>query len=206
MDREILIDSSLILKEFLFHVICSVLNKRGILAVENFQNQKKYGEDVYPIVDSYYLGYINSFLDSMQIWMQQELVKKMVLIIIGKETDSVLERWVFAVDYSEPKAAATASAAQQTSVKMKGEKDIIAEFAAFFRQLTGSISTLPPLPEKCTFDLLLVVNKDKDIDGEKDTWEECDPQYIPFGSESLPFRSVSTKDQKIESCVSYQNT
>jgi len=86
-------------------------------------------------------------------------------------------------------------------MKEKTEKDIHGEIQAIVRQITASVTFLPMLEDKCTFDLLVYADKNTEVPM---TWEESDPKIIK-NSQSVKLRSFNTSIHKVNTLVSYKN-
>jgi len=82
----------------------------------------------------------------------------------------------------------------------KAQKEIAGEIAAIIRQITCSVSFMPLLAERCSFDLLVYTDKDVLVPG---TWEDSDPRHV-LHAEEVRLRSVSTKVHKIDTMVAYR--
>mmetsp|Transcript_20162 Transcript_20162/g.33307 ORF Transcript_20162/g.33307 Transcript_20162/m.33307 type:complete len:212 (-) Transcript_20162:34-669(-) len=190
--------STEIVAEFFGYSINSILYQRGVYPPESFKRVSKYGLAILVTEDEYLQKYLEQVLDQLRSWLLEGTVQRLVLVITGCDTKSVLERWVFnveqdksLVDVSNP-TAATAS---------KSQKEITAEIQAIIRQITASVTFLPLLQEACTFDLLVHTDMDTDV---PQAWEESDPRYIPNSTE-VKLRSFTTKIHKVDACVSYRN-
>jgi len=90
---------------------------------------------------------------------------------------------------------------QSYSTRHKSEKDIHTEIQAIIRQITASVTFLPMLEDKCTFDLLVYTDKEVSV---PQLWEESDPKYIK-NSQSVKLRSFSTSIHKVDTMVAYKN-
>jgi len=86
-------------------------------------------------------------------------------------------------------------------MKEKTEKDIHGEIQAIVRQITASVTFLPMLEDKCTFDLLVYADKNTEVPM---TWEESDPKIIK-NSQSVKLRSFNTSIHNVNTLVSYKN-
>lgn len=82
----------------------------------------------------------------------------------------------------------------------KTEADVHKEIQAVIRQITASVTFLPLLEEKCTFNLLVYANKHADVPTE---WVDSDPLYIP-NAEQVRLRSFSTGVHKMDTIVCYK--
>ena len=84
--------------------------------------------------------------------------------------------------------------------KQKSEKEIQSEIQAIIRQITASVTFLPLLDERCSFDLLVYTDAEAEVPR---TWEESDPRYIANSNE-VRLRSFTTKVHKVDTMVSFR--
>lgn len=141
------------------------------------------------------MGYLNNVLAQLREWLTSSNVQKLVVVVTGMETNAVLERWVFSVE-----TAREAATNPQGFQAQKTEKEIMGEIAAIIRQITCSVSFMPLLSERCSFDLLVYTDKDVLVPG---TWEDSDPRLIQH-AEEVRLRSVNTKVHKVDTMVAYR--
>lgn len=116
-------------------------------------------------------------------------------------TKKVVERWAFDVnletdDASDPDAHSDGS---QRPATQKSEDQIVAEIRALVRQITASVTFLPVLEERCSFDMLIYTDKDTPTPVE---WEETASNVIA-DREMVELRSFSTNVHDVQASVSY---
>jgi mitotic spindle assembly checkpoint protein MAD2 len=107
------------------------------------------------------------------------------LVVIGLESNEVLERWIFNV---ETETENNENINENNGIEIKSKKQIHKEISAIMKQIFSSSSVLSLFEEQCTFDLLIYTDKDAEV---PKLWEETDPKYIKNSSE-LRLRSFST--------------
>jgi len=136
----------------------------------------------------------SNILKQLEVWLNSRAAQKLVLVVKGIDSGSTLERWVFDCDCKEMQKDAS------EIVDKKSQKEITTEIQAIIRQITASVTFLPLLNESCCFDLLVYANKEATVPL---SWEDSDPCFIP-NSESVKFRSFSTKVHNVDVMVSYK--
>ncbi|OQR95831.1 folate-Biopterin Transporter (FBT) family [Thraustotheca clavata] len=177
--------SAEIVTEFFAFGINNILYQRGIYPPESFTRVSKYGLGMVVTADEKLKAYLKNVLEQLSGWLLDGLVQKLVLVVAGVDSKTVLERWVFDVIAEPPNA-------QGERVSTKDEKEIMSEIQAIMRQITASVSFLPLLNEACAFDLLLYTDKDLAI---PQAWEESDPRFVE-NSTQVRLRSFTTKSKE----------
>lgn len=89
----------------------------------------------------------------------------------------------------------------QPPQKEKTETEIHAEIQAIIRQITASVTFLPMLEGKCTFNVLVYADADADVPDEE--WGDSDAKEVK-NAENVKLRSFSTMNHKIDTIVSYR--
>jgi len=183
--------SSEIVTEFFEYCINSILFQRGLYEPEDFKMVKKYNINLLVTTDEKVQAYISDITNQLKKWIDSQTIKKLVLVILTKETNDVLERWQF--DIKNP--------LNNNYLMEKNENQIQKEIQAILRQLSASISFLPVLEVPCTFNILAYTDKDADI---PQTWIDSDPKYIKHNQEQIGLRSFSTSYHSVGATVSYR--
>lgn len=88
----------------------------------------------------------------------------------------------------------------QEPVKDKTEKEIQEEIQSLFRQITASVTFLPMLDGRCTFNVLVYADADSEVPME---WGDSDAREID-GGEKVTLRSWGTSSHKVDTLVSYR--
>src|SRR6056297_2597732 len=184
-----------IVVEFFEHAITCILYQRGIYPPEDFERKTKYGLALHVAREEGLVTYLKNVLEQLRQWLTSSNVQKLVVVVTGMESQAVLERWVFSVDTAQE--AATNPQGYQAQ---KSQKEITSEIAAIIRQITCSVSFMPLLAERCSFDLLVYTDKDVLVPA---TWEDSDPRLIQQ-AEEVRLRSVNTKVHKVDTMVAYR--
>lgn len=160
--------------------------------------------------------------------MKDGKISKLVMAIISKDTGEVLERWQFDVhifgkhsplstqsahpeDQSEKEnqeflhlhamLTKTSSNRDLPPQKEKTEVEIHAEIQAIIRQITASVTFLPMLEGRCTFNVLVYADADAKVPDEE--WGDSDAKEVK-NAENVKLRSFSTMNHRIDTMVSYR--
>src|SRR5271170_7150621 len=163
--------------------------------------------------------------------MKDGKISKLVMAIVSKDTGEVLERWQFDVhifgkhspfpaqssrrtDHSEKENQGShcpdtfhfflTNRNSQDEPKVEREKteaEIHSEIQAIIRQITASVTFLPMLEGRCTFNVLVYADADAKVPDEE--WGDSDAKEVK-NAESVKLRSFSTMNHKIDTMVSYR--
>ncbi|KAJ8609047.1 hypothetical protein MRB53_039316 [Persea americana] len=145
--------SAKIVSEFFEYSINTILYQRGIYPPEDFKIVKKYGLNMLVTTDDDVKRYIKRIMKQLHSWMGQGKVNKLVVCIVSKETMDTLERWQFDVDI-----LVNPSATEETA-PAKEESEIIKEIQSLVRQITASVTFLPEITNKATFNVLVYTDR-----------------------------------------------
>ncbi|KAJ6431362.1 hypothetical protein OIU84_018781 [Salix udensis] len=160
--------SAAIVSEFFGYAANSILYNRGVYPEESFVKLSE--------------------------WLESGKLQRVVLVIMSKPTNEVLERWNFSIE--------TDSEVVEKGVsREKSDKEIMREIQAIMRQIASSITYLPCLDEPCVFDVLAYTDKDVAVPF---TWIESDPKLIA-NPQMVKLHSFDTKIHKVDTLVSYKN-
>lgn len=129
-----------------------------------------------------------------------------MIIISSKDTGLDIERWQFDVQL-----LGTAAATFKKEVpeglqeyaerdKDKSEKEIQDEIQSLFRQITASVTFLPMLDGRCTFNVLVYTDGDVEVPVE---WGDSDAREIE-NAEKVSLRSWGTANHRVQTAVSYR--
>ncbi|KAJ2357131.1 Mitotic spindle checkpoint component mad2 [Coemansia erecta] len=188
--------SARIVTEFFIFGINSILFQRGIYPIEDFEVQKKYGLDIWVSNDQQVTKYLENIMRSVEEWLSVGKINKLVLAVNSRETRETLERWQFDVQL----VGDSESVAGEKPKPPKSEKTLQMEIQAIFRQIAASVSFLPIIEEKCTFNILVYADEDAEV---PTTWTDSDPLHIK-NAEQVRLRSFSTDAHRVEAMVAYR--
>ncbi|KAI5851842.1 DNA-binding protein [Tricharina praecox] len=209
--------SSKLVSEFFEYSINSILFQRGVYPAEDFAAVKKYGLNMLVTADDQVRAYIRRIMSQLHRWMAGGKISKLVVVIASKDTGEPLERWQFDVQLlqqKKQKAAAVPEIPDENGVapetepaaaaaevhKDKTEKEIQEEIQSLFRQITASVTFLPMLDGRCTFNVLVYADGDADVPME---WGDSDAREIVDG-EKVTLRSWGTSSHRVDTLVSYK--
>ncbi|KAJ1831571.1 Mitotic spindle checkpoint component mad2 [Coemansia sp. RSA 2706] len=187
--------SARIVTEFFMYGINSILFQRGIYPIEEFEVTKKYGLDIWVSNDQQVTQYLDKIMASVEEWLAASKINKLVLAVNSRESRETLERWQFDVQLVEEEVAAG-----EKPKPPKSEKTLQMEIQAIFRQIAASVSFLPIIEEKCTFNILVYADSDAEV---PTTWTDSDPLHIK-NAEQVRLRSFSTDAHRVEAMVAYR--
>ncbi|KAF9673697.1 hypothetical protein SADUNF_Sadunf10G0051200 [Salix dunnii] len=160
----------------------SILYNRGVYPEESFVKVKKYGLPMLLTQDEGVKSFIANLNAQLTEWLETGKLQRVVLVIMSKPTNEVLERWNFSIE--------TDSEVVEKGVsREKSDKEIMREIQAIMRQIASSITYLPCLDEPCVFDVLAYTDKDVAVPF---TWIESDPKLIA-NPQMVKLHSFDTK-------------
>ena len=93
------------------------------------------------------------------------------------------------------------TADDSSAPKEKAETEINAEIQAIIRQITASVTFLPMLEGRCTFNVLVYADADANVPDEE--WGDSDAKEVK-NAENVKLRSFSTMNHRIDTMVSYR--
>lgn len=131
-------------------------------------------------------------------WIVSRKVKKISLIILNVQTKEVLECWDFNLECEEGDAALTAENNAVTGSKEL--KKIQQEIRDVMLQISATVSYLPLLDCRCSFDILTHVADDCQL---PEKWSEAQPVHIT-NSQNVRLKSFSTSVHKMETVVNFK--
>ncbi|PIA17123.1 DNA-binding protein [Coemansia reversa NRRL 1564] len=188
--------SARIVTEFFMYGINSILFQRGIYPVEEFEVKKKYGLDIWVSNDQQVQKYLEKIMQSVEEWLSMGKINKLVLAVNSREARETLERWQFDIQLVDDEEVV----AGEKPKPPKSEKALRMEIQAIFRQIAASVSFLPIIEEKCTFNILVYADSDAEV---PTTWTDSDPLHIK-NAEQVRLRSFSTDAHRVEAMVAYR--
>ncbi|KAK9447138.1 DNA-binding protein [Limtongia smithiae] len=206
--------SSKLVAEFFEYSINSILFQRGIYPAEDFQVVKKYGLNMLITIDEDVKAYIRRIMGQLNKWMVGSKISKLIVAIVSQDTTEVVERWQFDIEVFKStgkKAAATVASGDkenigpingvaQSQTKDKSIEEIQVEIQAIIRQITASVTFLPVLEGRYTFNVLVYADDDAQVPSE---WIDSDPKEVK-NAEQVKLRSFSTNSHKVDTMVAYR--
>ncbi|KAH0615222.1 uncharacterized protein H6S33_000858 [Morchella sextelata] len=203
--------SAKMVAEFFESSIHSILYQRGVYPTEDFTVVKKYGLNMLFSSDDQVKAYIKKMMSQLNKWTLAGKVSKLVVVITSKDTGEHLERWQFDVQLMGKAAKAKGGAPEidqenpepsnpRPPPKEKTEKEIQEEIRSLFRQITASVTFLPMLDGRCTFNVLVYADGDAEVPMD---WGDSDAKEIE-GGEKVTLRSWGTANHRVDTLVSYK--
>lgn len=184
--------STKVVCDYFVFAINNILFQRGIYPPDDFQTVKKYDLPLLLTIDDDIKQYINQFLLQIRKWVYGTLLKKLILVIIDKDTGEGVERWEFDIELIED---------DETSEEKS--KDLIKkEIQAIIRQITSSNTYLPILDGDFTFNIL--VHTEQDINQIPTEWCDVKDNTLNGDVESVDFSTFKTKLHSIGTKVTYR--
>lgn len=194
--------SAKIVSEFFEYSINTILYQRGIYPPEDFKVVKKYGLNMLVSTDDDVKRYIKRIMKQLHSWMGAGKINKLIVCIVSKETTRTMERWQFDVDIVPQNGSPqtiVGTDAGEPSTATKDEKEITREIQSLVRQITASVTFLPELTGRATFNVLVYTDNSGDVP--KD-WVDSDARDVR-NAEAVQLRSFSTGAHKVGLQVSY---
>lgn len=204
--------SARLLGEFFDYALNTILFQRGVYPAEDFVPVKKYGLGMLVSGDAEVRAYIRRLLSGVARWMRAGQVRKLVVVVTGRASGAVVERWQFDVDKAggrrggkeaeggEDAAAGAEEAGGAEEEAAPTEAEIQQQIQGLFRQITASVTFLPTLQEACTFNVLVYADAESEVPVE---WGDSDAKEIE-GGEKVVLRSFSTGSHRVGTVVSYR--
>lgn len=131
-------------------------------------------------------------------WILNKKINKVSLIIVNVATKEIMECWEFNVEYEGGDAELSAENKQLTG--NKDLKKIQKEIREVMRQISATITFLPLLDCRCSFDILLHTINDCDV---PEKWSESKPIFIA-NAQNVKLKSFTTSLHKLETVVKYK--
>lgn len=140
-------------------------------------------------------AYLSAILKQLQQFLIQREVHRIVLVIVKVDTKETIERWEFTIDTNQ-------EIKEDTKVEVD-LKQVQADIRNIIRQITASVTYLPLLDDKVSFDILLYTNKDTDLPSQE--WLDTTAHLIP-GAEKVELKNFNTKVHNVKAGVAYKTT
>lgn len=90
--------SSKIVADYFEFAIHSILFQRGIYPAEDFQTVRKWDLPMLVNVDDDVKGYVDRVMAQIKKWIYGGRILKLVLVIVGRASGEVVERWEFDIE------------------------------------------------------------------------------------------------------------
>ncbi|WBW71884.1 mitotic spindle checkpoint protein Mad2 [Schizosaccharomyces osmophilus] len=186
--------SSRLISEFFEYAVNSILFQRGIYPPEDFKVVRKYGISMLVTVDEEVKTYIRKIISQLHRWTCGGKIQKVALVITNKDSGEDLERWQFNVEILQKDSPTSIENPAQDETRIQKEVQ------ALIRQITATVTFLPQLEGRCTFNVLVYADRDSEVPTD---WVDSDPRLIK-NAEQVQLRSFSTNMHKIDCQVAYR--
>ncbi|KAK8529321.1 hypothetical protein V6N13_102253 [Hibiscus sabdariffa] len=134
--------SAAIVSEFFGYAANSILYNRGVYPEESFAKVKKYGLPMLLTQDEGVKSFISNLTAQLSEWLEAGKLQRVVLVIMSKASNEVLERWNFSIETD-------GEVVEKGVSREKSDKEIMREIQAIMRQIASSITYLPCIDEPC---------------------------------------------------------
>ncbi|OXU20802.1 hypothetical protein TSAR_013790 [Trichomalopsis sarcophagae] len=175
--------SAVVIKDYLLFAINSIFFQRDIYSPNEFKMVNKYGLPLMVMEDNSSLKYI---LEDAEKAISAKGLKKVILAIFEKGTDSVIEKWEFEISTDR---------SEENNNNQMGSKNITlvqAEIRAVLKQVLGSVSYLPIIEPGSRFRFIFVCEVGFSLPG----WTTYHGSLDVNNSEEFIFKEFSTSLHK----------
>ncbi|XP_047041223.1 mitotic spindle assembly checkpoint protein MAD2A-like [Helicoverpa zea] len=190
--------SAQIICEYLKFAINSVLFQRGLCSPETFKTEQQYGITLLLSEDAEIKSFLTKVLAQTEEWILNKKISKLSLVIFNVANEEILECWDFNLQYEDGDAAL--SKENNETIGSKDLKQIQQKIREVMLQVAATISYLPFLDSRCSFDFFANVKADCDV---PENWTVSEPVFIA-NAQNVPFKIFSTSLHKMETVVSYK--
>lgn len=189
-----------IVSDFFEYSLQSILYQRGVYPATDFKLVRKYGLNMLVSIDEEVLNYISRIMSQIKRWIYSDIISKLVIALVSKETGDVTERWRFDIHITKNDGSDAESII--SSSKSKSTKEIQREIQAIIRQITASVTFLPELSGPHTFNVLVYANPNCKVPTD---WDDSDAKNVGGKSvESVKFKTLSTSYHSVSTFVTYK--
>ena len=172
-----------------------MLFQRAVYPESQFEKKSQYGATMMVTKDQQLRDYLQNVLQQVEVWARQGDLQQLVLVITSVQTQEPLERWVFNVETARDEGGRVVEEPAQTD-----DKELKREIGAIIRQITSSVTFLPYLEERCSFDLLVYTSGGAEV---PITWENSDPRHIR-NAQKVQLRGFNTGIHQVGTSVAYR--
>ncbi|XP_066911918.1 LOW QUALITY PROTEIN: mitotic spindle assembly checkpoint protein MAD2A-like [Clytia hemisphaerica] len=185
--------SAELIGEFFEYGVNCILFQRGLYPMESFDRKIAYDVPVFVSTNTDLNDYLHKFIEQMKDWLVKKTIQRIVLVItsVAKKVD--VERWTFNIECDK-------TANETTEQTTKPVKEVRKEMQAVIKQIVSTVTFLPILDERCTFDLLVYTDADSEVPA---LWEDGEEHYIS-NAEEVKLKSFSTLLHKVDMAVCYK--
>lgn len=197
--------------EFAIH---SILFQRGIYPAEDFQTVRKWDLPMLVNVDDDVKEYVERVMAQIKKWVYGGRILKLVLVIVGRASGELVERWEFDIeadandandanDSNHPNHPNNSVAGSTAKSKQATQREI----QAIIRQITSLVLYLPILSEDdYTFNVLVYTDPNNEASHIPVEWCDTDGDKLLVDGEveKVGFAKFSTDLHKVGTTVTYK--
>ncbi|KAJ1673986.1 Mitotic spindle checkpoint component mad2, partial [Spiromyces aspiralis] len=184
--------STALVTEYFEYAINQILYLRGIYPEEDFKQTKARGLFTHVTTDVELITYLQKILTQVQQWLLEKKLSRLVLTINSRETRETIERWQFNIVIEEGESSGDGENDSRPTTKT--EQEINRELRDIMKQIVSTVTFLPSINEKCTFNILVYTDRNIEV---PTTWVDSDPHHVK-NSEQVRLRSFSTDYHRVE--------
>ncbi|XP_001604823.1 mitotic spindle assembly checkpoint protein MAD2A-like [Nasonia vitripennis] len=184
--------SAVVIKDYLSFAINSILFQRDVCRPDEFEMVNKYGLPIMMMKDD---SSVRHILQDAEKAMSSNGLKRVILALFEKYTDTVIEKWEFEIETDK---------SEKNNNNQMGSKNITlvqAEIRAVLKQVLGSVSFLPIIEAGSKFRILFVFEKGFSLPG----WTTYHGSIAVNNSEEFVFKDFSTSLHKCATKVTYRS-
>ncbi|XP_041780779.1 mitotic spindle assembly checkpoint protein MAD2A [Anopheles merus] len=195
--------SAAIIHEYLKYSSHSIIFQRGIYPASDFLPIEYNGVPMMVSRDSRIKEYIDLIMEQVHDLIMKRMITKVTMCIVTVESKEVVERWDFNIQPTYD-----GEQGEEPAVP-KALKKIQSEIRDVMRQIVATISFLPCLDQRCTFDIMLhTVGEVFEANPTmiKQFREEDIASIEIEGAQSIALKQFSTGLQTVDTKVVYRVT
>jgi len=191
--------SATVVVEFFKYAVNSILYQRGVYAPETFDKCQQYGITLFLTKDKEINEYFDQVLPNLENWLSRGQLKGVSLVITSAITGEHLEKWDFDI-HTVPQDGDVTITGRKREYGKKELSEIQKGIRNVMRQVTATVTFLPLLDVRCSFDLKIYVKKEAEI---LNGWlEQSDSEIV--NPERVELRSFSTSIHRVQASVTYK--
>ncbi|XP_050072595.1 mitotic spindle assembly checkpoint protein MAD2A-like [Anopheles maculipalpis] len=197
--------SASIIHEYLKYSINSIIFQRGIYPSSDFLPEDYNGVPVMVSRDKRIKTYLDNVLSKVHDLIMKRMITMISVCIITVETIEIVERWDFNItpQYDDNAGEGKENATTSSKSLPKIQKEI----RDIMRQILASISFLPSLEDRCSFDVILHTkgDVDREMPGMMEEFhEEVIDSFEITDAQTVVLKQFSTGLDKVETKVVYR--
>uniref|UniRef100_A0A182W485 HORMA domain-containing protein n=1 Tax=Anopheles minimus TaxID=112268 RepID=A0A182W485_9DIPT len=191
--------SAAIIHEYLKYGVHSIIFQRGIYPSGDFRPEEYNGVPMMVSRDDRIKSYVNRMMEKVQELILKKIIKKITVCIITLEKHEIIERWDFNIKPQYEN--------EETPISNKPLKEIQEEIRTVMRQIFATVSILPCIEKRCTFDIMVhtasnVFEANPNVleDFQEENFESIEIK----NSQTLELKQFSTGFNKVKTSVIYK--